>query len=226
MYDSTEKGGEEDRSVSGLQPELCYLDTDATGQEDKQNPKRWFFQTWMITLVPEVSPFPWTIINNVFAVSGCLLIADLWYTNSDYGDPEEERPFATAFFLSWEFSICAFWMLETGLSASYQHSYLRQPLKWYTKLEMVIAVYFVGTTFRMLWQWDLLQYDEDRIWEIPVDTSFYVYLALRNWQRTSQPSELLSIHASEPANSSSVLGAPGEEDHPESYRIMTKDVGT
>ena len=84
----------------------------------------------MKSLVPEVTPLPWLILNNAFAISGCLLIVDLCYINSDYGDPADERPFANAFFLCWEFLGCAFWMLETGLSASYQYSYLRQPLKW------------------------------------------------------------------------------------------------
>jgi hypothetical protein len=63
------------------------------------------------------------------------------------GHPYEE-PFATAFYLIWEFTLCFFWTLESTLSATYQIYHLQGPdLPWYTKLELIMAAYFMLRLF-------------------------------------------------------------------------------
>lgn len=138
------------------------------------------YPSFLIPIVPETNPRPWIILNNIIAISGCLLLVEYWYAK-DYGTTTEERPFATGFYLVWEFVICLVWLVESGLSASYQHLTLpEQSLQWYTKLELLIAVYFTITTAWMLYQWNLTEYDANEIWSIVLDVSFYIYLAIRS----------------------------------------------
>jgi hypothetical protein len=136
------------------------------------------FPPSLLFLVPEKSPIAWTAVNNTLAISGCILIMEMVLAK---GDPYA-RPFATAFYLIWEFAICFFWTLETTLSSTYQIYHLQEPnLPWYTKLEIIIAAYFMVTTFWMLKQWDIMDQpilDED-IGELVLDASFYLYLAVR-----------------------------------------------
>jgi len=141
----------------------------------------------LLRFVPEIHPKPWIILNNIIAISGCLLIAEYWYAKDH--DTPTERPFATGYYLVWEFGICLFWVIESGLSASYQHVKLEQSLKWYTKLELVIAVYFTITTAWMLVQWNLTEYNANEIWWIALDVSFYVYLAIRTYLYRDNNSE-------------------------------------
>jgi hypothetical protein len=162
-------------SASAESQEIMTLDTGTYSR----------FPSRLLPLVPERTPRIWTIINNILAASGCFLILDLCYANWGIpdDDPTEERPFARAFFLLWEFAACFFWTAESGLSACYQHWYLRQPLAWHTNFELVIAGYFLMSTFQMLWEWNLLEYDMDTIWDIALDTSCYMYLAIRSCKR-------------------------------------------
>jgi hypothetical protein len=136
------------------------------------------FPSTLLFLVPEKSPITWTALNNTLAISGCILIIEMVLAKGD----SYARPFATAFYLIWEFAICFFWTLETTLSSAYQIYHLHEPnLPWYTKLEIIIAAYFMVTTFWMLKQWDIMDQpilDED-IGELVLDTTFYVYLAAR-----------------------------------------------
>eukprot|EP00548_Thalassiothrix_antarctica_P008085 CAMPEP_0194151654 /NCGR_PEP_ID=MMETSP0152-20130528/49171_1 /TAXON_ID=1049557 /ORGANISM="Thalassiothrix antarctica, Strain L6-D1" /LENGTH=233 /DNA_ID=CAMNT_0038855641 /DNA_START=75 /DNA_END=776 /DNA_ORIENTATION=+ len=143
------------------------------------------FPPFLLPTVPEESPFVWIIINNLLALSGCLLIIEVWYANK-YGTTLVERPFAQAFFLIWEFSMCFIWIIESGLSATYQYYHLQAPLKWYNWLELTIAAFFVISTGRMLWEWNFLNYDAAMIWDIALDTSFYMYLVVRNCNRTNE----------------------------------------
>ena len=99
---------------------------------------------------------------------------------------------ATAFCLIWEFLTCFFWTLETSLSASYQYYHLQTAhLAWYTKLEIIIAMYFTGTTFWMLYQWNVMNVPikNEELGEIILDTSFYVYLAARSCTRAAAAEE-------------------------------------
>ncbi|CAB9512544.1 expressed unknown protein [Seminavis robusta] len=146
------------------------------------------FPPLLLPLVPEKSPVAWTVVNNSLAISGCVLIVDMVYAKGQL----DERPFATAFYLIWEFLTCFFWTLETSLSATYQYYYLEtQQLAWYTKLEIVIAAYFTGTTFWMLYQWNVMNQpiENDKVGEIILDTSFYIYLAARSCTRATSAEE-------------------------------------
>ena len=138
------------------------------------------FPSFLLPIVPERYPKAWIILNNIIAISGCLLLAEYWYAN-DFGTSTEERPFAIAFYLIWEFVICVVWVLESGLSASYQHvSLQQQSLQWYTKLELWIALFFTVMTAWMLCQWNLTEYHANDFWWIALDVSFYIYLAIRS----------------------------------------------
>mmetsp|Transcript_3481 Transcript_3481/g.7260 ORF Transcript_3481/g.7260 Transcript_3481/m.7260 type:complete len:225 (+) Transcript_3481:18-692(+) len=147
------------------------------------------FPSQLLPLVPEQSPIVWQVINNTLALSGCLLIVDCLYANKyDSTNNLEEKPFAQAYFLIWEFATCFFWTLETGLSIAYQYYALHEHhLPWYSKAELAIAAYFMATTFAMLCQWDLMKYEPSSVWEISLDTSFYVYMSIRSCQRTVEP---------------------------------------
>lgn len=137
------------------------------------------FPSFLLPIVPETHPRSWIVINNLIAVSGCVLLAEFWYAK-DHGTPAEERPFAEGCYLIWEFAICLLWVMESGLSAFYQHASLRKSLRWYTQLELGIAVYFAITTALMLGRWNLTAYDASEIWYIVMDASFYIYLAMRS----------------------------------------------
>mmetsp|Transcript_11015 Transcript_11015/g.17042 ORF Transcript_11015/g.17042 Transcript_11015/m.17042 type:complete len:188 (-) Transcript_11015:151-714(-) len=135
--------------------------------------------SFLLHAVPETNPKPWIFVNNTIAISGCFLLVDYWYA-MDYGTSTEERPFATGFYIVWEFVICLLWVAESSLSACYQHLSLQQSLQWYTKLELLVAVYFTITTTWMLYQWNINSYDANEIWSIVLDVSFYIYLAIRS----------------------------------------------
>lgn len=136
----------------------------------------------LLAAVPEVHPLPWIIINHAAAVSGCLLFADVVYAS---WEERAERPFARGFYLLWEFLICFFWLVETGLSVGYQRLHLRRKLEWYAYVELIIAAYFVADTFQLFQRWDLQEYDTGVLLDIAVDTGFYLYLAARSWGRSA-----------------------------------------
>lgn len=147
------------------------------------------FPSALLFLVPEENPIAWTAANNTLTISGCILILDMVLAK---GDPCE-------FSLIWEFATCSSWFLETTLSATYQIYHLKEPnLRWYTKLEVIVAAYFTATTFWMLKQWDVMNQpilDQD-IGEVVLDWSFYLYLTVRRCFRatttdgTTQPPQL------------------------------------
>jgi hypothetical protein len=90
---------------------------------------------------------------------------------------------------------------------------------------MTSTVYFIEFIFRMLWQWDLLQYIKHGIRELSLDTSLYGQLVVRSCHRISKPSELLPNHVDQPYISLIVLEAPNEGEQPGSYRIIDTNVG-
>ena len=141
------------------------------------------FPTCLLPIVPEKCRIGWTVINHSLTLSGCILIIEVWYADK-YGTSTIERPFAQAFYLIWEFAICFFWIAESGLSASYQRCHLHNNLKWYHWLELLIAAYFVISTGWMLCEWDLWNYDAS-ILSVAVDTSFYMYLSMRNCTKSN-----------------------------------------
>jgi len=160
------------------------FDKDFDSDDESSSAPAPSFPCVLLPLVPEVSPLTWIVINNTLALTGCVLIIEMLYAKGE----QDERPFATAFSLIWEFGSCFFWTIETSLSACYQHYHLQtEDLAWYTKLEIVIAVYFMLTTLWGLLGWDVMGQDVDneKIWELLFDTSFYVYLAVRSCGRAS-----------------------------------------
>jgi len=147
------------------------------------------FPPALLPFVPEVNPRPWNFINIFFVLYGCASIAEVWYARNH--NITEERPFAVALYLIFEFSVCFFWVAEAALSSGYQYFYLMNTeLKWYTKLELVIAVYFFFSTTVGLFQWDLGQYSMDKILDLALDTVFYLYIVLRNYQMPSADSTM------------------------------------
>ena len=156
---------------------------DAVGgtPEEASSPVR-TFPKWLIPYVPEESHRVWTIINNIFAITGCFLVLDLILAQGDVS----ERPFASGFYVLFNFSTCLVWVVESGLSFTYQHFHLVQRTAWYTKLELIIAVYFAVTTFVALWTWKVdngkMAQQATSLWEVALDTSFYIYLSIRSWR--------------------------------------------
>ena len=139
------------------------------------------FPSSLMVFVPEANPRPWVWINISLAISGCILLLDLIYAR----DAWSERPFANGFDLLWEFSTCFFWTIETSLSATYQRYHLHVPIEWYTKLEIAIAGYFLISMIWMVVQWNITEdKGQEAIWEIALDTSFYVYLAIKGCRRS------------------------------------------
>jgi hypothetical protein len=135
-----------------------------------------------LRFAPEYCPRTWTLLNSSLTLSGYILIRDMVFSLKQ----AKELPFARAFHLVWEFTTCFFWTLEVCLSASYQYYHLDcDSLAWYTRLEIVVAVYFTITTLLDLIQWNIM--DEPvsmlEIYEVALDTTFYVYLTLRSFQK-------------------------------------------
>lgn len=154
------------------------------------------FPSFLLFLVPERCPMAWSVINNSLAISGCILIVGMITTQHH----RFERPYATAFHMIWEFAACFFWTLETSLSATYRRYYLHQPkLAWYIKLEIFIAAYFMAATFWVLLKWRIKHkpISDETIWVTILDTSFYIYLAVRQCLKgmsNDVEADLLQLH--------------------------------
>lgn len=165
--------------------------------QDNESTKSSKFPPSLIVWVPEVSPKLWVFINTTLALSGCVLILEMVYARQMYS----ERTFANGFQKFWEFATCLFWTLETSLSTAYQKYHLQHvnrdehcrsssSIRWYTKLEIVIALYFFTTTLYALLQWRVIDpIGTGMIWETSIDTSFYVYLSIRNCFRSNSTEE-------------------------------------
>jgi hypothetical protein len=168
---SMDAEGEGDRS---LHAESGNADHTAITQES-------VFPSSLLSFVPETNPRHWVWINNSLAISGCILVLDLTYARVELS----ERPFANGFYLLWEFSTCFFWTIESSLSATYQRYHLHVPLKWSTKFEIAIAGYFLASTAWIILEWNINKdKGQEGIWEIALDASFYVYLAIKGCRRT------------------------------------------
>ena len=156
-------------------------DTDNHSDNDDNNDNHHSlsFPALLLFLVPERNRIPWMILNDVLAITGCLLVWDMLVAQDD----RSERPFARAMDLIWEFATCFFWTMETILSAAHQRYQLHETLSWHTQLEIIIAAYFLVTTLWTLLQWHVTKrkIKGEEIWELALDTSFYVYLALRQF---------------------------------------------
>jgi hypothetical protein len=166
----------------------------ATGTTHTSNHRGNFLSILFLRLVPERSPRLWSIIDHILAVTGCFLIIDLCVAQVQVS----ERRFAAAYYLIFSFGTCLMWLLQCSLSYIYQRYYdydtgrlRRNPntssitTMWYTKLELLIALYFVTTTGISLYKWKIhhgnLVEDATKLWEVALDTLFYVYLVIRSW---------------------------------------------
>ena len=147
------------------------------------------FLPFFLPLVPEENPVVWAVVNNSLTISGCVLVLDMFYAKGEIS----ERAFAAAFYLIWEFATCFFWTLEASLSATYQRYHLQSShLPWYTKLEIGIAAYFMGTTFWFLFQWNVMNQpiENEKIGELLLDTSCYMYISVRGCLRSTATEDI------------------------------------
>ena len=157
----------------------------------------------LASYAPATHPVVWCITNSVCAFASALALADLLIATDDF----LERPFATALYLIWNFATTGVWLVEIGLTvvwhiwtalnedgnrtmasdAGFWSLVTRIP--WIPRIELLLAVYFLLDSMRLLWKWQLQGQDvEAELVEVVINFLAYLYMCWETYSRAASSS--------------------------------------
>ncbi len=102
------------------------------------------------TMTPPDSPFIhlcWTVVNVLVVLFSTILFIDILRAQDD----RSERPGALAEYLVYNFGTSLVWVVEVSLKAYYENWNLNKLLL----LEWILAIYFVGDSLNLVFQWKI-----------------------------------------------------------------------